>query len=125
MISFTTRGSTKRTEDFLKKMSRGDIFRRVDAAAARGVAALAAATPANTGKAASSWSYKITQSRGRYTITWTNSDIEDGFPVAVMIQYGHGTGTGGYVQGIDYINPTLRPIFQQIADDVWKEVTSA
>lgn len=90
-----------------------------------GVSALAGATPSDTGRAAGSWGYEVKKVGGGYSITWTNSDVENGFPVAIMIQYGHGTGTGGYVAGIDYINPAMRPVFQQIADRVWKEVTSA
>jgi len=92
---------------------------------AAGVDALSAATPIKTGLAASSWSYEVTNSGRGWTISWNNTDIENGYPVAVMIQYGHGTGTGGYVQGIDYINPALRPVFQQMADEVWKVVKSA
>jgi hypothetical protein len=88
-----------------------------------GVNALSNATPANSGLAAASWSYTIEQRPGYYSIRWHNSDIENGFPVAVMIQYGHGTGTGGYVQGRDYIMPAMRPIFDQIAAEAWREVT--
>ena len=124
-ISFTTRGSTDKTEKFLKKITTNDIYSRVDSIAKAGVTALASATPKDTGKAASSWSYTISRKQGRFTITWTNSDVEDGFPVVVMRQYGHGTGTGGYVEGIDFINPAIRPVFDKIADQVWKEVTSA
>jgi hypothetical protein len=75
--------------------------------------------------AADSWSYEIERSGRSVTIKWLNTDIENGFPVAIMLQYGHGTGTGGYVQGMDYINPAMRPIFDSIADQVWKAVTSA
>ncbi len=90
-----------------------------------GVNALSAETPRETGRAATSWSFEVVQSKGSYAIYWNNSDLENGFPVAVMIQYGHGTGTGGYVQGRDYINPAIVPIFDRIADEVWKAVTSA
>jgi hypothetical protein len=75
--------------------------------------------------AARSWGYEIRQNRGGFAIIWTNSDIENGFPVVIMLQYGHGTGTGGYVQGRDFINPAIRPIFDDIAQTVWKAVTSA
>jgi hypothetical protein len=75
--------------------------------------------------AGSSWGYKIERTSKSASIVWTNSDVENGYPVAVMIQYGHGTGTGGFVQGIDYINPAMRPIFDEIAETVWKAVTSA
>lgn len=125
MFSFTTGGSTKKTEAFLRKLSRGDIYRGLEGLAQEGVNALAGATPIDSGLAAGSWGYEIERTRTSCTITWTNSDVENGFPVAVMIQYGHGTGTGGYVRGIDYINPAMRPIFDRIAEKVWKVVTSA
>jgi hypothetical protein len=125
VISFVAGGSTKRTEQFLQKMLRGDIYRGLEAEAQRGVAALASATPTDSGLAASSWDYNIQRSGSSCRITWTNSDVENGFPVAIMLQYGYGTGTGGYVQGQDYINPAMRPVFDSIADKVWKEVTSA
>jgi hypothetical protein len=125
MFSFETSGSFKNTEAFLKAMSRLNIAAILRASGAEGVAALSAATPVESGRAASSWGYEVTQSGGGVTITWTNGDIENGFPVAIMLQYGHGTGTGGFVQGQDYINPAMRPIFDQIANKVWKAVTSA
>lgn len=90
-----------------------------------GIGALAAATPHDSGLAASSWGYKVENSSGGVSISWTNTDVEGGFPVAIMLQYGHGTGTGGYVAGRDYINPAMKPIFDKIADRVWKAVTSA
>lgn len=125
MISFVTTRSGKRTEDFLRKLSRGDIYQSLDAEARRGVAALAAAVPKDSGLASDSWDYEIERSGRSVTIKWLNTDVENGFPVAIMLQYGHGTGTGGYVQGIDYINPAMRPIFDSIADKVWKVVTSS
>ena len=90
-----------------------------------GADALARATPVRTALAASSWTYKVSQNGSGYTITWSNNNIENGFPVAIMLQYGHGTGTGGYVQGIDYINPALKPVFDKIIDDIWKAVQSS
>lgn len=125
MISFSSSGSTKRTEAFLRKMAKGDIYQSLDAAASEGVAALVAATPIDSGLAADSWTYEIEKSMGAYSIKWLNTDVENGFPVAIMLQYGHGTGTGGYVQGQDYINPAMKPIFDKIANQVWKAVTSA
>lgn len=125
MISFVSKGSFKRTENFLVKMSRGDIYASLEAAAQEGVFALDAATPVDSGLASDSWGYVIERSRSSVAIKWTNTDIESGFPVAIMLQYGYGTGTGGYVQGRDYINPAMRPIFDRIADQVWKAVTSA
>lgn len=125
LISFTVSGSTKRTEAFLKKMSHGDLYRSLDSYAREGVAALISGTPVDSGLAADSWGYEIERSRTSTTIKWTNNDIENGFPVAIMLQYGHGTGTGGYVHGQDYINPAMKPVFDRIADQVWKAVTSA
>lgn len=83
-----------------------------------------AATPQETGKAAQSWYHEVRKTRDGWEVVWLNSDTEDGFPVAVMLQYGHGTGTGGYVRGVDYINPALKPIFDQIREDAWKAVTA-
>lgn len=125
MISFTQKGDFKNTEKFLRKMSSFDFSNTLKNVAQEGVRALAAATPVDSGLAADSWGYLIERSRSSFSITWTNSDIESGFPVALMIQYGHGTGTGGYVQGRDYINPAMRPIFDQIIERLWTEVTTA
>lgn len=125
LVSFKVSGSTKRTEAFLSKMSKGTLYSSLASLAQTGVSALIAGTPVESGLAANSWGYEIEQSSGSVTIKWTNNDIENGFPVAIMLQYGHGTGTGGYVQGKDYINPAMRPVFDRIADQVWKVVTSA
>lgn len=123
-ISFESKGSFKNTEKYLAKLKALDLRHTLEKYGQQGVAALAAATPVRTGLTASSWGYQVTRGIGGWTIAWTNSDQENGgFPVAIMIQYGHGTGTGGWVQGIDYINPAIQPIFKKIADDVWKEVT--
>jgi hypothetical protein len=124
MIRFEVRGSFKQTEAALKKMAKLDIPKILKANAQEGVDALSRATPVDSNLAADSWGFEISSARGVHSITWTNVDIENGFPVAVMLQYGYGTGTGGYVQGIDYINPAIRPIFDRIADQVWKAVTS-
>lgn len=123
-ISFTSRGDLKKTEDALRRMQRFDIRRVLEAGGAKGVKALAAATPVESGLAAHSWTYRVEGGRGNARITWLNTDVENGFPVAIMLQYGYGTGTGGYVQGRDYINPAMAPIFDQIARDVMKAVTS-
>lgn len=125
MLSFESSGSFKNTEQFLNSLGKFDVTSLLTGYAQEGVAALEAATPIDSGLAASSWGYKIERSRGATSIIWTNSDVENGYPVAIMIQYGHGTGTGGYVQGVDYINPALKPIFDKIATGVWKAVTSA
>jgi hypothetical protein len=125
MISFSHKGNFERTETFLQKISRGDIYRAVETYAQQGVTALAAATPVDSGKTKAGWGYKIKRSMFGLTITWTNSHVVAGTPLIILLQYGHGTGTGGYVQGVDHINPALRPIFNQIADNVWKAVNSA
>ena len=103
MIKFTSRGSFTSSESFLKRMSRGDIFSSLDKYGAQGVQALASATPVDSGVTASSWSYQVKRTRNSYSIEWINSHIEEGVPIAIILQYGHGTGTGGYVQGQDYI----------------------
>lgn len=125
MISIVSKGSTAKTEAFLRRALHVDVMGILNAAGAEGVRALAAATPIESGLAKDSWNYKVESFRGGARIVWTNSDVEDGFPVVVMLQYGYGTGTGGYVQGRDFINPAMKPIFDQIADKVWKAVTSA
>ena len=123
MISFTQSGSFKNLEKFLRDANGGQIGRGLDALAERGVAALAANTPVESGQTANSWGYEIERKRGRITITWTNSHVVDGVPISIILQYGHATGTGGYIQGRDYINPAIKPIFDDIATKVWKEVT--
>lgn len=123
-FELTSRGSFSNTERFLRELQRLSLRQIVEPYAQAGVAALASATPEDSGLAASSWGYEITETRNGLAIHWTNHNIENGFPVAVMIQYGHGTGTGGYVEGRDYINPVIRPIFDQIANEVWRVVTS-
>ncbi len=125
MFTISSKGSFKNTEKFLQTMSKGDIFRSLDKYGQEGVAALSAATPAESGATAAAWSYEVTKGRGQYSISWTNGHIVGGVPVVILLQYGHGTGTGGYVQGRDFINPALKPIFDRIASDVWKAVTSA
>lgn len=125
MITFSSTGSFKNTERFLKRATEFDIRRILDTYGRKGVAALAGATPADSGATAASWSYEISGSKGSWSISWTNSNMAGGVPVAILLQYGHGTGTGGYVQGRDFINPAMRNIFDQIADEAWKAVTSA
>lgn len=124
-ISFTNKGSWEKTDAFLKRITNRNIYDSIDRQARMGVAALASATPAESGLSSQSWDYEVKHNKGSVTITWTNSNIVGGVPVVILLQYGHGTGTGGYVQGRDFINPALRPIFDQIADNVWKAVTSA
>lgn len=123
MLQITSRGSLDRTEHFLARLQRGDMFNSVNALAQQGVDALSSATPVDSGATAGSWSADVRISRGGCTIFWKNTHFDAaGTPIAIMLQYGHGTGTGGYVQGRDYINPAIRPIFDLIADAVWREV---
>jgi hypothetical protein len=124
VISFSSRGSFKKTESFLRNAQRVDILSILNEAGREGVTVLALATPVDSGLTARSWRYEASAKNGKYTVTWLNSDVESGFPVAIMLQYGYGTGTGGYVQGRDYINPALKPIFDRISNKVWKAVTS-
>lgn len=125
MISFWSRGSFYNTEKFLHAMKRLNIKSILESCGRKGVSALNSVTPVETGLAAGSWGYEVKQRGQVYEVIWTNSDREDGFPVAIMLQYGYGTGTGGYVQGRDYINPVIQPIFDEIEVEVWKVVTSA
>ena len=124
MISIHTSGSYDKTRAYLAKLARGDIFQGLDTLAQMGVNALASASPIESGLAAHSWSYTIEKTAASCTISWLNTDVESGFPVAIMLQYGYSTGTGGYVAGRDYINPAMKPIFDQIQDQVWKVVSS-
>lgn len=125
MITFAVTGDSKKTESFLTKVTKLDILGIMSSFGEEGVAALSSATPTDTGLAAGEWGYDVNVNGGVYSIYWTNVDIEHDFPVVIMLQYGYGTGTGGYVQGRDYINPAIKPIFDAIADKVWKAVTSA
>lgn len=125
MIVFTQKGDFKKTEKFLNKASKVEYFRKLEKYAREGVKALSAATPVDTGKTAASWSYEIRQTKGSASIYWTNSNVNKGVPIAIILQYGHGTNNGGYVQGVDYINPALRPVFERLAEETWKEVTSS
>jgi len=127
IIHFTHRGSFDKSEKFLRAMQNYDTIVRgiVESEAKRGVEALQRATPRDSGLASGSWGYEIRQNGRGVIITWTNTDIENGFPVAVALQVGYGTGTGGFVQGRDYINPAMLPVFEDISKRVWKAVTSA
>lgn len=126
MITIKHRGSFSNTERFFERIRNGKYLRQFDEYGRQGVNALMAATPVDTGKTAASWYYEIIRNdRGSYSIQWKNSNVNDGVVVAVLIQYGHGTKNGAYVQGVDYINPALAPVFQKIADDAWKEVTNS
>lgn len=124
-IWMESKGSFDKTRQFLQKFARGDFYVGLDKYAQAGASALANATPTETGLAAGSWDYVIEITGASCAITWTNSDVETGFPVSIMLQYGFATGTGGYVEGRDYINPAMRPIFDQIENAVRRAVTSS
>ena len=125
MISFTQKGDFSNLTRYLEKVKGSVNLSELDRYGREGVAALAAATPVNTGLTANSWYYKITRTKGSATISFHNSNIQNGVPIAIIIQYGHGTRNGGWVEGIDYINPAIQPIFEKIADDAWREVTKS
>lgn len=125
MIVLKTTGKLKKTEKFLSKMSNFDIRRILNKYGEEGVNALAENTPVRSGETASSWRYKVSINNGIATVTWLNTHVEKGVNIAIILQYGHGTRNGGYVQGIDYINPALKPVFNALAEEAWMEVTSA
>ena len=123
MITFRQKGDFSKLTRYLERVK--EVIRRgdLDKYGRAGVAALASATPIDTGLTASSWYYEIEHSNGSAVISFHNSNIQNGVPIAIILQYGHGTGTGGWVEGRDYINPAIRPIFDAIANDAWREVT--
>lgn len=125
IISLTAKGSFNKLGNKLERMSRGDIFFVLANYGQMGVNALASATPVDSSLTAASWSYIVRKSGSVYEIVWSNSHVEDGVPIAIILQYGHGTGTGGYVAGRDYINPAIQPIFEKIKAEVFKAVKSA
>ena len=124
MIVFKHKGDFKNLEKFLEHNRRDAIIRILEYYGQAGVDALAENTPKDSGLTASSWGYEIRQNGNNFSIVWTNSNFVDGVPIAILLQYGHATGTGGYVQGRDYINPAIQPIFDKIAKDAWREVTN-
>lgn len=124
LVKFKHRGNFNRVERFLNRVSNRDYLNVLDQYGQMGVAALSKATPVDTGLTALSWTYEIERTSVQTTISWINTNTNQGVNIAVILQYGHGTGTGGYVQGRDYINPAMRPIFDKIADQAWREVSS-
>ena len=123
MISFRQKGDFSKLTRFLERAKETVYLGDLNKYGRQGVAALASATPVDTGKTASSWSYKIENNNGSVSISFENSNIQDGVPIAIILQYGHGTRNGGWVEGRDYINPAIQPIFDQIVNEAWKEVT--
>ena len=124
MIKFTHKGDFSKVTAYLKRAKKGVSTRSLEKYAREGVAALSSATPVDTGLTASSWGYEIEQKSGIIRISFTNTNIQNGVPIAIILQYGHGTGTGGWVEGRDYINPAIQPIFDKIVENAWREVTS-
>lgn len=124
MIRFKNKGDFSKTRKTLERMRSKDIFKHIDRYGKWGVEALSAATPIDSGKTSESWGYEVERYKTGFRIIWTNDNIAGNTPVAILIQYGHGTRDGHYVQGIDYINPALSPVFERIAIDLWKEVHS-
>lgn len=123
-VKVTVKGDWSKTKKFLGFAIRGDFLKDLDRYGREGVEALRMATPKDTGKTADSWDYEIHKSRGKVEVVWTNSNIAEYIPVALLIQYGHATGNGAYIEGIDYINPAIKPIFEKIANSAWNSITS-
>lgn len=121
-FTFNQKGDFSKTERFLKKAKEADFYKHMERYAQLGVEALKEATPIDSGATADSWSYELKTSKNGAEITWINSNTNKGENIAILIQYGHGTGTGGYVHGLDYINPAMRSVFDKIIDEIWKEV---
>lgn len=124
MITFRQNGNFKNTEKFFAKVLKSDYKRILEKYGQDGVTALASATPRESGETANAWSYGISESNGKVSVYWENSNIVNGVNIAVILQYGHGTRNGGFVRGRDYINPAIRPIFEKMASEAWREVTA-
>ena len=125
MVTFKHRGNFNHLEKFLNRVKNQSYLNILDKYGQEGVEALSKMTPVDTGKTASSWTYEIERTKNNTTISWINTNEVNGVNIAVILQYGHGTGTGGYVQGRDYINPAMQPVFDKIAEEAWKEVASS
>lgn len=125
MISFRQQGDFSKLTSYLEKIKKAVNVSNLDKYGQQGVAALASATPKDSGKTANSWYYETKIENGSATITFCNSNVNKGVPIAIILQYGHGTRNGGWVEGRDYINPAIRPIFDNIANEAWKEVTNS
>lgn len=125
MIKVTQKGDFSNSMNFLKRLQNRntEIYKNLKQYAQMGVIALEQSTPIKTGKTAKSWSYKIILGKTKTTIIWENDNVENGNNIAILLQYGHATGTGGYVEGYDYINPAIRPIFEAIETNVWQNIT--
>lgn len=124
MITFHHKGDFSKLNRFLEKALEAVNLGKLDKYGREGVAALSSATPVDTGLTAASWGYEISRNSGSLSINFYNGNIQNGVPIAIILQYGHGTGTGGWVEGRDYINPAIQPVFDRIAEEAWREVTS-
>lgn len=124
MIKITQKGDFKKATSYLEKLKGAIQLSSFDKYGREGVNALSSATPVDSGETASSWYYKIERTKNTISITFYNSNVNKGVPIAIILQYGHGTGTGGWVEGRDYINPAIQPIFDKMAEEAWKEVTN-
>ncbi len=123
MISFRQKGDFSKATRYLERAKNAVRLGILDKYGREGVAALASATPVDSGKTANSWHYEIRHQNGSVIISFLNSHVNKGVPIAIILQYGHGTGTGGWVQGRDYINPAIQPVFDNAAKAAWEEVT--
>ena len=123
MIGFRHKGNFAKTTRYFERAKRSAKIKDLDKYGKEGVAALASATPVESGLTANSWYYNIESKNGSVSITFNNSNIQNGVPIAIILQYGHGTRNGGWVEGRDYINPSIQLIFDKMADSAWKEVT--
>lgn len=121
-ITLEASGSYSSTTTWLQRLGRMSIEQQLARYGAKGVKALASSTPVETGKTASSWSYSVTRKGDTWVLAWENSNVVRGVPIAIILQYGHVTGTGGWVQGRDYINPAIKPLMDEIAEGVWRTV---
>ena len=124
MITFRQQGDFSNLSKMLEKMREGVDLGILDKYGRAGVAALRAATPVDTGLTADSWGYEITRKKDSVSIVFTNANVQKGIPIAIILQYGHATGNGGWVEGRDYINPAIRSVFDKLADSAWEEVSS-
>lgn len=122
-ITFQQKGNFSKATRYMERIKEIFHFGLLDKYGRDGVAALSSATPVDSGNTANSWYYEIENKKGQVRINFLNSNIDQGVPIAIILQYGHGTGTGGWVQGRDYINPAIQPVFDRILQDIWKEVT--
>ena len=122
-VTISNKGDFAKTFNFLNSSKNINIDSILDKYGKQGVSLLASSTPIDSGLTAQSWSYVIEKSKGKTSIIWKNTNVINGVNIAVILQYGHGTKNGGYVQGRDYINPVIQPIFDRMTEEIWKEVT--